>query len=261
MTFGRGDSVLALMSLTRREFIGAAAAGGALGGARLAARSTPHIKAVAFDAFAVFDPAAVTDAATALFPVAGVRLVEAWRRRQFEYSWLRVVANRYVDFWQVTREALVFAAMTSGIELKASDVEHLMNAHVRLNAWPEAAAVMAALRRSGVRLALLSNFTARMLEDNVRRAGLYGVFEHSIATDRARTYKPAPGAYRLGVEAFRLAPAEILFVASAGWDAAGARMFGYPTFWVNRGAAPPEQLGVEADASAASLLPLPAFVG
>jgi len=47
-------------------------------------------------------------------------------------------------------------------------------------------------------------------------------------------YKPDPHAYHLAIKAFRLRHEAIAFVASAGWDAAGARTFGYQTFWANR---------------------------
>ncbi len=48
----------------------------------------------------------------------------------------------------------------------------------------------------------------------------------------------------MGLESFRLSKSEILFVAFAGWDAAGSTWFGYPTYWVNRMDAPPEELGI-----------------
>ena len=53
---------------------------------------------------------------------------------------------------------------------------------------------------------------------------------------------------------------EILFVAFAGWDVAGAKWFGYPTFWLNRQGSPTEELGVEADASGPDLNSLVQFV-
>ena len=248
------------MSITRREFLGAAAAGAAL--VQPAARHRPasRVRAVAFDAFALFDPAAVTAAATAAFPDIAPRLLDVWRRRQFEYTWLRVASGRYADFWKVTHDALEFAVNATGVDLKGATRDDLMNAHLRLDAWADAMPVLDALKQSGVRLAMLSNFTSAMLDANLRRTGLAGSFEHSISTDRARTYKPAPRAYRLGVEAFGLKPDEILFVASAGWDAAGAALFGYPTFWANRAAAPVEQLDARPGASGRSLEPLPAIV-
>jgi 2-haloacid dehalogenase len=38
----------------------------------------------------------------------------------------------------------------------------------------------------------------------------------------------------MGLDAFGAKAGQILFAAFAGWDAAGAKSFGYATFWVNR---------------------------
>jgi len=45
-----------------------------------------------------------------------------------------------------------------------------------------------------------------------------------------------------------------------GWDAAGAKSFGYTTFWVNRLKLPAERLGVVPDAAGQDLSDLVAFV-
>jgi 2-haloacid dehalogenase len=79
-----------------------------------------------------------------------------------------------------------------------------------------------------------------MIAALLRHAGIDDMFEHQISTDAARTFKPDPRAYQLGVDRFGLPRDEIAFAAFGGWDAAGATWFGYPTFWVNR-------LGVELD--------------
>jgi 2-haloacid dehalogenase len=135
-----------------------------------------------------------------------------------------------------------------------------MNAYLTLQPWPDAPAALRTLRQAGVRLGFLSNFTPVMLDAALRRSGLGDLFEHVLSTDRARTFKPDPRAYQLGVEALRLPPDQIAFAAFAGWDAAGAKRFGYPTFWVNRMQAQPEELGVRPDASGPSLAELVAFV-
>jgi FMN phosphatase YigB (HAD superfamily) len=59
-----------------------------------------------------------------------------------------------------------------------------------------------------------------------------------------RAYKPDPRAYQIAIEAFGLARADIVFAAFGGWDAAGAKSFGYRTFWCNRLKLPTEQLDV-----------------
>ena len=135
-----------------------------------------------------------------------------------------------------------------------------MQAYLELRPWPEVPAALRALRASGVRLGLLSHFTPEMLAASIRASGLRGVFARVLSTDQARTYKPDPRAYRLAADAFKLEREEILFVAYAGWDAAGAKLFGYPTFWVNRLNLPAEELDAVPDGSGADLSGLAAFL-
>src|SRR5215468_10242757 len=183
-------------------------------------------------------------------------LSEAWRNRHFEYAWLRTIAERYADFWQVTEDVLIFAAKVLKVDLRAEHRERLMQAYLKLPPWPDVVPALRTLKEAGFRLAFLSNFTPHMLEANIRNGHLDGVFEHSLSTDTIRSYKPAQHAYRMATEAFRLNREEILFVAFAGWDAAGARAFGYQTFWVNRLKLPAEELGETADAAGDSLADL-----
>ncbi|KYF54127.1 haloacetate dehalogenase [Sorangium cellulosum] len=214
------------------------------------------IKAIAFDAFAILDPRPIAALAEELSPGKGALLSEAWRTRQFEYTWLRVASGEYADFWRVTRDALVFAERLLSLDLGEEKRARLLGAYLDLEAWPDAAPALRSLEDAGLRLSFLSNFTPRMLDAAIEGAGLGGLFEHVLSTDRARTYKPDPRAYRMALDAFHLEREEILFVPFAGWDAAGARWFGYPTFWVNRLGLPAEELGVTADATGASLADL-----
>ena len=100
----------------------------------------------------------------------------------------------------------------------------------------------------------------RILESAIANSGLQGLFDEVISTDRARTFKPDPRAYQLGIDVLRVQREELVFVPSAGWDAAGSKWFGYPTFWINRAGAPAEELGVAADGSGAGMEELVAFV-
>jgi 2-haloacid dehalogenase len=250
--------------MVRREFLttGLGLASALLMAAPGAAQGRrTNFKAIAFDAFPVFDPRPVAALCEALFPGRGAELVNLWRLRQFEYTWLRTVANDYADFARVTDDALTFAAATLKLEMTAEKRARLGRAHFELKTWPDAIPALTKLRDSGVRLAFLSNFTPAMLHGCIGFAGLDGVFDQVLSTDTARTYKPDGRAYQLGVEALKLPREQILFVAFAGWDAAGARSFGYPTFWVNRLGLPPEALGVLPDATGTDLTDLLAFVG
>lgn len=251
------------MPLTRRQLLTlsvGAAAGYAARAAHGAARPRPKIRALAFDAFPVLDPRPVYALAEELFPGQGAELSAVWRSRQFEYTWLRVASRQYEEFWKVTEDALVFAAKAQKVELTPEKRRRLMDTFLELKAYPDAPPVLRSLRDAGVRLGFLSNATPEMLHAGIKNSGLDGLFEHVLSTDQIRTYKPDPHAYRLGTHAFRLDVSEILFVAFAGWDAAGARSFGYPTYWVNRLNLPAEELGVTADGVGRTLADLERFV-
>ena len=252
------------MPLNRREFLNLAAASiatGVLISHPLArAATSSKIKAIAFDAFPILDPRPVFALAEQLFPGKGTELSNAWRNRQFEYQWLRALSGRYADFWQATEDALVFAGEMLKLDLTSDKRKQLMEAYLGLKTWPEVPSALDSLKSAGIRLAFLSNATTKILDAGIKNSRLEGVFEQVLSTDKIKTYKPDPRAYRMAIDAFGLKKEEILFVAFAGWDAAGAKSFGYTTFWVNRLNLPAEQLGVTPDAVGQNLNDLVGFV-
>jgi 2-haloacid dehalogenase len=251
------------MQLDRRAFLQLAAGGALACSAAMTpadGKSASAFKAVVFDAFPIFDPRPVAARVEALFPGRGAVIMNAWRTRQFEYQWLRALSGRYADFLQTTEEALEFADKQLKLGLSTDQRQQLMSEWSNLKVWPDAAGAINALHEAGIRLAVLSNMTTSVLANGLKAARLDSMFEHILSTDQMRSFKPDPRTYQLAAERLQLRPDEILFVPFAGWDVAGAKWFGYPTFWVNRLDAPAEELGVEADAAAADLGTLVGFV-
>ncbi len=248
------------MTLDRRSFV---AFGAATLMTSLTARALERmdsrwgrIRAVAFDAFPIFDPRPVFQACEQAAPGRGKDLADQWRTRLFEYQWLRALGGRYENFWTCARDALESAARSLDIELAAGTRDMLMQGWLQLRAWPDVAPALTALKRSGKRLVLLSNATPAMLGAGLKNSMLGQAFDHVLSTDRICSFKPDPRAYRLGEEALGLGKGEIMFVAFAGWDVAGAKWFGYPTFWNNRQGVAPEALDVEPDGTGATLADL-----
>jgi 2-haloacid dehalogenase len=239
------------MIFNRREFVALAGAAATVRGssdrAPAAAGVKTKIKAVAFDGFPIIDPRPVYAKLEEMFPGKGSEFANSWRTRQFEYTWLRTLGGRYVDFWQVTEEALVFAAKARGIDLPSGQRDQIMQSWLALEAWPDVAPALRQFKEAGIGMAFLSNLTEAMLDAAVKNSGLEGFFGPHLSTDKVKAFKPDPRAYQMGVDAFKLKKEEIAFAAFAGWDAAGAKWFGYPTFWVNRLNAPAEQLGATPD--------------
>lgn len=250
--------------LERREFlrlaVGTAVAVGNDGVASAGDPEPRRIKAVAFDAFPIFDPRPISNLAEEMFPGKGAEFSSEWKTRQFEYTWLRTLTGQYEDFWHVTQDALGYAAAKLSVGMDQAKAERLMAAYLKLKAWPDVVPVLRSLKDAGIRLGFLSNFTEPMLRSCIESAGLNGFFEQILSTDRVKAFKPDRRSYEIGVEAFRLRKEEIAFAAFAGWDAVGAAAFGYPTFWVNRTRATPEQFGPQPNATRTDLVDLPAFI-
>lgn len=225
-----------------------------------AAARPPRFKAVAFDYFVIFDPNSIVPEIEAAFPGRGKEFVNLWRTRQFEYAWLRSITNRYVDFLRVTEDALVYTANALQLDLTPERKRSLLNGYMHLKPWPDAEASLRKLKDAGVRVITIANFSPAMLRSNAEGAHLEDLFDELVSTDANHTYKPDPRAYELGMKRLNLGKEDIVFAAFGGWDAAGAKAFGYPTFWVNRFGLPAEELGVTPDGTSNGFDGLVAFV-
>lgn len=203
-------------------------------------------KAVLFDAYGtLFDVYSVGLLAEQLFPGQGQALSRLWRDKQIEYTRLLTMSDRYRPFWEVTRAGLRFAAQSLKLALPADAEERLMNEYRHLSAFPENKGVLQALRDRGVRAGILSNGDPEMLQVAVRSAGLAELVAPVLSVHAVKRYKTDRAAYAMGPEALQLAPKQILFVSSNGWDAIGATWYGFTTLWVNRGGTPLEALDTE----------------
>jgi hypothetical protein len=61
-----------------------------------------------------------------------------------------------------------------------------MQAYLGLTTWPDVPSALRSLQEAGVRLAFLSNMTAKMLEAGIKHPALEGIFEHVLSTDQVR---------------------------------------------------------------------------
>jgi 2-haloacid dehalogenase len=239
------------MKHTRRVFVNrflSYATAGAIAPTAIAKSfSANKIKALAFDAFPIFDPRSIFILAEELFPGKAQELNNVWRTKQFDYQWLRALSDTYQDFWTVTQEALIFAAKTVKVDLTDEKHTKLMNAYMNLKIWPDVLPALKGFKDAGIKLVFLSNMTEKMLRQNIKGNDLDDMFDDVFSTDINHSYKPSPKAYQIAIDNLKLKKSEIGFVAFAGWDASGAKSFGYPTYWINRQNQPPEELGVSAD--------------
>ena len=246
------------MSTDRREFmkmVGAtAAAAGAVSAASPAAADESaarmkRVKALAFDAYGtLFDVFSVTALCEELFPGKGSAFAQLWRVKQLQYSLMRSLMGRHRDFWGLTEDGLVFAAKNLKLDLTPEKRKRLMESYLSLAAFPDVKPGLEALRKQGVKLAILSNGEPRMLEAAAKSAGIHGLLDKIISVEEVKIFKVSPRVYNLGPERMNVSNAELGFISANSWDINGAASAGLITFWIQRSAVEtPEELGFQAD--------------
>ena len=212
---------------------------------------TAHV----FDAYGtLFDVhAAVRRHAAAVGPAAE-RLSLLWRDKQLEYSWVHALMEDYVPFWELTRRALDFALRE--LDVDPVHAAPLLDAYRTLDAYPEVAAHLTALKGAGTTTAILSNGSPDMLAAAVASAGLETYLDHVLSVDAVRAFKTDRRTYALVTDALDLSPSGVTFHSSNRWDVAGAARFGFRTVWVNRAGRTDEYPGHPPDRTVRSLAEL-----
>jgi 2-haloacid dehalogenase len=218
------------------------------------------IKACVFDAYGtLFDFAAAARGCRDALGADADKLTALWRDKQLQYTWLRSLAGRYADFWQVTGDALDFALETLGIE-RPELREKLMTLYLTLETFPEVPDVLRRLKQGGLRTAILSNGSPKMLDAIVQGNNLASLIDAVLSVDEVGVYKTHPKVYQLAVDRLGIAAAEISFQSSNAWDAWAASAFGMRVVWCNRYGQRRERLPGSPDYEIKSLAELPPLV-
>lgn len=89
------------------------------------------IKGIAFDLYGtLFDVHSVAARCDDAYPGRGREISALWRQKQLEYTWLRSLMNRYVDFEQATADALRYTCRQLGLTLDSTTHDALCNAYL-----------------------------------------------------------------------------------------------------------------------------------
>jgi len=192
------------------------------------------IKACVFDAYGtLFD---VNAACRELSKEVGdnwEKLASLWRLRQVEYTWLRNSMDEYIDFWQITSDALDYAMETLGIknnELR----EELLNLYLKLEAYPEVNDLLKKLKQRGLMTGILSNGSMKMLNSAVDNANIREYLDEILSVEECKIYKPSSKVYDLVKIKMQIGKENVLFFSSNAWDMHAASNYGFKTIWVNR---------------------------
>jgi len=216
-----------------------------------------------FDAYGtLFDVAAAARQAASepAFPALETRWMDVanqWRLKQLQYTWLRALSDAHTDFWEVTQNGLDWALESTGLDGDPALRQRLLDLYWELQAYPEVAPMLSALKTAGLNTAILSNGSPDMLNGAVQSAGIGDVLDDVLSVESVGIFKPDRRVYDLVGARFGCAPDEVLFVSSNGWDAAAATGVGFVTAWANRAGEPVDRLPWTPTHILSDLTPIP----
>ena len=218
------------------------------------------IRACVFDAYGtVFDFASAAGRCPDIPETKRSELTALWRDKQVQYTWLRSLQGQYVDFWQVTGDALEFTLDSLGITTPGLHAR-LMDLYMTLSAFPDVPQTLRALRDAGFVTAILSNGTPPMLTAAVHGAGLDGLFDMVLSVDAVGVYKTDPRVYQYALDQLGVTAAQVSFQSCNAWDAFAASAFGMRVVWCNRYGQRRERLPGKPDHEVQSLSELPGLL-
>lgn len=221
-----------------------------------------RISACVFDAYGTLLDvhAAVRRHAETIGPSADA-ISALWRTKQLEYTWVRSLMGRHADFAALTAEALDHALAIHGVAADETLRADLLAAYRELDAFADARETLGALRRAGIKTAILSNGTPGWLAAAAKAAKIDDRLDAIWSIESVGIYKPDPRVYRLATHGLNLSPTEIGFVSSNPWDAAAAAVNGFQAVRVNRTGGPAEYASIVAVPEVAALADLPKHFG
>ena len=160
-------------------------------------------------------------------------LATLWRLRQVEYTWLRNSMNEYINFWNITEDALEYAMET--LNMKNEELKNkLLDLYLKLEAYPEVERVLMQLKKEGYQTGILSNGSEEMLASAVKNAKLENLLDKVLSVEKCKVYKPSSKVYDLVEKEFKINKINCAFFSSNAWDMHAAAHYGFKTIWVNR---------------------------
>ncbi|CEJ54412.1 hypothetical protein PMG11_00726 [Penicillium brasilianum] len=177
------------------------------------------------------------------FGAAKAQVISAlWRRYQLEYTWRLNSMERYEDFSNITRNALLHALAENGEQLGDSEIASLMEAYDDLSTFPDVSPALDRIAADPTFHAVVfSNGAKAMVSNSVMQskdlAPHAGVFQDLITVDEVQHYKPSRASYRHLAEKVGKKPSqmsELWLVSGNPFDVVGARSMGMNAIWVDR---------------------------
>ncbi|KAI1810637.1 haloacid dehalogenase [Poronia punctata] len=169
-------------------------------------------------------------------------IASQWRRYQLEYTWRMNSMGKYIPFSEITRKALVHAAIEHDMVFSSTEKDELMQAYDSLHVFPDVPAAVKQIAEAEVDAYIFSNGTAEMVGNSVKTSpelgGRMGLFKGFVSVDDVKCFKPDPKTYEHLVKETGKGKGEeegdVWVVSANAFDVVGARAFGLKAVFIDR---------------------------
>ena len=162
------------------------------------------------------------------------RLVSLWRQKQLEYSFRRGMMMRYIDFSQVTAQALDFAVQSLQLTLPADTQKAWLATYRRLPCFEDVVPTLEALQAAGHTLWTFSNGSREAVFGLLEHNHIGGYFQDTVSAEELKMFKPHPSLYAHFMRTAGGDGGQCRMVTANSFDAIGAQAAGMPAIWVKR---------------------------
>jgi 2-haloacid dehalogenase len=158
------------------------------------------------------------------------RLIEVYDRHEHALEH----ARPHKSFRAVSAESLRLAMGELKLPFDPADAEILTSSISEMPPFPEVVPALAALKRAGFRLCIISNTDDAIIAGNVAQLG--GHIDRVITAEQAQAYKPSPIIFAHAHAALGVGLGDVVHIcASPHLDLAAARDLGFRCIWIDRG--------------------------
>jgi 2-haloacid dehalogenase len=191
-------------------------------------------KAVAFDIIeTVFSLESLRPGLTPLGLPASA--LETWFAASLRDAFALAATGQFAPFRSVMADALADLLQRHGVPVMDNRIAAFLDGMKTLNAQPDAAEALAALRVADIPVIALSNGAAAATESLLDRAGLRTLFRQVLSVEDVGLSKPRGEVYLHAAAVLGLDPKDLCLVAAHAWDVHGAKSAGLKAAFVSRG--------------------------
>lgn len=180
----------------------------------------------------LLDISALDEHFQSLFGDPGIR--KEWFSEVLKIALATTVVNAYAEFGKISKAALIVIEQRYGRTLDETQRLEVLNKFRELPPFPDVEEGLHNLHVGGYTLAVLTNSSAQVAEEALKRARLNKYLGKLMSADSVQRLKPAAESYRMAAHELGVGLGSLMLVAAHSWDIAGAMWAGCQACFLRR---------------------------